>query len=308
MMEVRHPPPPMLQWGCVDVGAKDSDGNWGDARFEVLVWDDEPHNEVRDVSPEMIHICLGSAAQQIAQRNRSKKGRGKGLPREGLSAEEKKNMERDRQERANRELVGFFRDLFQAAEDQVKLTASNAKTKQVTVSGLNQDKRSLLWHLQAKIGTKFEAHWAADFANAAAAANNVEALKRKRELDAFQAEREKVLQRGPDERVLGTHAALQPKVAAGGVQTLPACRAAFRVKKKETPLENSAPVEEPTLKESAEAGKAPDNSGDLQQLNAQSDDAGSDSKVLSSLGGLAAYDSEGSDDNSEPENLVNPFS
>merc|ERR1711974_456654 len=121
-------------------------------------------------------------------------------------------------------------ELFDVKEEQVQLDSSNKKTTIATVSGLDRDKRSLLWFLQSKVGKKYEAHWAADFATAAARANCVDAIKRKRELDDFEAERAQALQRR-EESIKGTPSILQTRKTSGINQSSAMSRLGIRIKK-----------------------------------------------------------------------------
>ncbi|CAE8614315.1 unnamed protein product, partial [Polarella glacialis] len=260
---------PMVTWECVEVCPKDTQGKWGDAKVNVLIWDNCQHNEVKEVTPDLIHVCIGIHKQG------GKAGRGKGAKSE-------------QQERVKRELVGFFREILNLGEgspqDQIRIERESHKTKLLVVSGLDRDKRSLLWLLQSKVGQKLDAHWAVDFANAALAAGNKEALKRKSEIDDFQR--------------------LQEEEMAS---------------KKDVPRFGSDPRAQRTKKLKAEEKATPATSEEKEALSAapiakSSSAAPSDGQAVvegSLLGGLPSYDSESSDGSEESENggekLVNPF-
>eukprot|EP00928_Gymnodinium_smaydae_P028492 TRINITY_DN21713_c0_g1_i1.p2 TRINITY_DN21713_c0_g1~~TRINITY_DN21713_c0_g1_i1.p2 ORF type:complete len:317 (-),score=75.17 TRINITY_DN21713_c0_g1_i1:5-955(-) len=315
MGEVRNPPPPMNTWTCVTVGEKDADGNWGDARFEVLVSDDNSHNEIKEVGSEMIHVYLGSSVE-MQERRRGRKGGAKGPGAKGESQDRGKAL-RERAERANIELVGFFRDLFEASEEQVKIESSTKKTKIVRISGLNRERRTIQWFLQSKIGKKYEAHWAADFVKASARENNPETLQRKRELDDFEAERAQVAKRAAGQ---GSRNALSLQASStlgsGGHAAL--AKLGLAVKKssgKDAAAEDVIP--ESKLDKNAPAAiqtHAPPE--DSAQLRDSVDPAGLDQSdkhatavgdADTNLGGLMQYDSESSDEEEDADKLANPF-
>lgn len=149
--------PAMMLWECVQVEPKDADG-MGVVKLAVIVTTGGTHNVITDVRPEGILVTVGA------------------VHKEG---------------RAQLELSGFFRELLEVRADQLKIEGgSNKKTKvlalTIVLSSLTQDKRSMLWFLQAKAGQKHEAHFASDHFNAIRAAENPNAKKRKAELDEFQ--------------------------------------------------------------------------------------------------------------------------
>eukprot|EP00931_Biecheleriopsis_adriatica_P092745 TRINITY_DN66524_c0_g1_i1.p1 TRINITY_DN66524_c0_g1~~TRINITY_DN66524_c0_g1_i1.p1 ORF type:complete len:262 (-),score=79.41 TRINITY_DN66524_c0_g1_i1:2-787(-) len=256
---------PMQSWACVEVGAKDSRGIWGTAIFQVLTHEDCSHNEVKKLTPEFVEICVGS------QPPAGRKGGGK-----------EARQERDR--RLQRELSGFFRELFDAKEDQIRLDVISKKTKVVQIADLDRDKRSLLWLLQSKVRQKYEAHWATDFANAELNAGNTAALKRKAEAEDFQKLQEEAL-------------------SASSLSRLPPFGAPLGVPARESGTKR-AREQKATTSTGAKAAQSNEESSSKAAPQPSSETAGN-------LGGLAGqYDSESSDgeDESEPEKLANPFS
>lgn len=297
MTEVHNPPPPMLTWTCVEVGEKGADDRWGDARFKVICRDGCQQNEIKEVTPELIDVCLGSTVDD--PRGKGRKGKAKGPPRVKGEPVDRAKLERDRQQRADVEVVGFFRELFEVTEEQVKLENSSKKVKDLVVSGLNRDKRGLLWFLQAKTGKKFEAHWSIEFANAQARASSEASLKRKREMDDYEAAKAEILQESSSIQ--------QPLLSARGntksifSSTSSGKGAGVNKFSKHESKAIAKDAEEP----SSEANRAQNTLSKDEPLEKTEASA----VAAGSLGGLIAkYDSDSSEEEEEPVQLANPFS
>lgn len=250
-------------WNCVVAEPKDAQGV-GSVKLTVVVSPGCHHNRITKVEPEGIFVDVG-------------------VPK--------------KEGRANIELLGFLAFLFDLEEDQVRLESGEiSKGKVVVLSGLKQDKREMIWQLEAKVGQKHEAHFAVDAANAARALMNKKAAARRKELDEFQSLREEALSASPgpmSNLLLGAAApkrqlphAVSLKRSAGDAGAAPA------------PMDASPPDAKRAARSPSGPAAAVAAEGATGAPVAPADDA-------PGLGGLAAYDSD-EDSDEEEERVVLP--
>ncbi|CAK0844440.1 unnamed protein product [Prorocentrum cordatum] len=167
----------------------------------------------------------------------------------------------------------------------------------VTLLGLQQSKRELIWLLESKVGQRHDPHFAADSANAARNQGSKQGVARRRELEEFASLRQEALgtQRpSAAEGLFGEPASavgLKRKAApdAGG-----AAAAAKRPSAAKAPAEAAAEEAQPAAQPEATPPAPP---GDAAEAASEEEGA---------LGGLAAYDSDEDEEDDEDEKLPPP--
>merc|ERR1712194_444337 len=99
---------------------------------------------------------------------------------------------KDLMERANVELLGFVGFLLDIPEEQICLEkGETGSVKTLKLRKVKQDKRELIWNLQAKVGQRHEAHFQEDNLNLLR--QEMGAGKRRKEQDEFQSLREEMI-------------------------------------------------------------------------------------------------------------------
>jgi len=254
-------------WTCISVeGTK--------AKLTVALYDQCGSNKIAKVTPDVIFIEVGA------------------LRRDGG---------------ADIELLGFLASLLGLREDQVSVEPEEqgkARGKKaacegrfVTLLGLQQSKRELIWLLESKVGQRHDPHFAADSANAARNQGSKQGVARRRELEEFASLRQEALgtQRpSAAEGLFGEPASavgLKRKAApdAGG-----AAAAAKRPSAAKAPAEAAAEEAQPAAQPEATPPAPP---GDAAEAASEEEGA---------LGGLAAYDSDEDEEDDEDEKLPPP--
>jgi len=154
-MERKH-----SSWTCVRVEPKGDDG-LGDARLLVVATLGAQHNQVTDITPDVIFVELG-------------------LPKT------KGRPNAEQQERANVELLCFIAFLLGLQEEQVRMESDETeRNKIVVLASVRHDKRELIWLLEAKVKQRHDAHFAVDKVNAARNLTCKQAVKRREELSEY---------------------------------------------------------------------------------------------------------------------------